>query len=222
MNAHNRKTRDAILGHPAPRDIEWTQFINMWEDVADEVEQEHGDRLSVSLNGHREVFHRPHDGRVSIEDIELARHLLAAKPEDQGEGDLAVVTVDAKGARILSYDLDEVKVTDAAEQVRDKQSVARHLRTVERATGRDDEKELDAFFKELSGSIKLDLKDRSFVLLGHGKGKADVAEQFAKWLSEHDKSVYDRIMGVAAIDLSAATDADIEQRALEVTRGGVV
>ena len=77
MNAHNRKTRDAILGHPAPRDIEWTQFINMWEDVADEVEQEHGDRLSVSLNGHREVFHRPHDGRVSIEDIELARHLLA-------------------------------------------------------------------------------------------------------------------------------------------------
>ena len=186
------------------------------------LEQEHGDRLSVSLNGHREVFHRPHDGRVSIEDIELARHLLAAKPEDQGEGDLAVVTVDAKGARILSYDLDEVKVTDAAEQVRDKQSVARHLRTVERATGRDDEKELDAFFKELSGSIKLDLKDRSFVLLGHGKGKADVAEQFSKWLSEHDKSVYDRILGVAAIDLSAATDADIEQRALEVTRGGVV
>ena len=81
---------------------------------------------------------------------------------------------------------------------------------------------LDAFFKELSGSIKLDLKDRSFVLLGHGKGKADVAEQFSKWLAEHDKSVYDRILGVAAIDLSAATDADIEQRAIEVTRGGVV
>lgn len=222
MNSHNRKTRDAILGHPAPRDIEWTQFINMWEDVADDVEQEHGDRLSVSLNGHREVFHRPHNGRVPIEDIERARHLLASTPQDQGEGSLAVVTVDAKGARILTFDLDEVKVTDSAEKVRDKQSVARHLRTVERQTGRDDENELDAFFTELAGAIKLDLGDRSFVLLGHGKGKADVAEQFTKWLAEHDKSVYDRVLGVAAIDLPAATDSDIEQRALEVTRGGAL
>ncbi|GAB36106.1 hypothetical protein [Gordonia otitidis] len=222
MNAHNRKTRDAILGHPAPRDIEWTQFINMWEDVADDVEQEHGDRLSVSLNGHREVFHRPHNGRVSIEDIERARHLLAATPKDQGDGSLAVVTVDAKGGRILTFDLDEAKVTDSSEKVRDKRPVARHLRSVERATGKDDEKELDTFFKELSGSIKLDLGDRSFVLLGHGKGKADVAEQFTKWLAEHDESVYSHILGVAAIDLSAATDSDIEQRALEVTRGGAV
>ena len=47
MNAHNRKTRDAILGHPAPRDIEWMQFINMWEDVADEVEQEHGHDVAL-------------------------------------------------------------------------------------------------------------------------------------------------------------------------------
>jgi len=222
VNSHNRKTRDAILGHPAPRDIEWTQFINMWEDVADDVEQEHGDRLSVSLNGHREVFHRSHNGRVPIEDIERARHLLASTPQDQGEGSLAVVTVDAKGARILTFDLDEVKVTDSAEKVRDKQSVARHLRTVERQTGRDDENELDAFFTELAGAIKLDLGDRSFVLLGHGKGKADVAEQFTKWLAEHDKSVYDRVLGVAAIDLPAATDSDIEQRALEVTRGGAL
>jgi hypothetical protein len=86
MTAHARKTYEAILGSPAPRDLEWTQFEAMWRHMAQEVERESGDRLAVRMHGHREVFRRPHDGRVSIEDVECGRHLLRSTPDVKGSG----------------------------------------------------------------------------------------------------------------------------------------
>ncbi|WP_427891803.1 hypothetical protein ACQHIV_04125 [Kribbella sp. GL6] len=74
MDGHVRKTYEAILAQPAPRDLLWDRFVTLWRDIADDVEDENGDRLAVKRNGHRVVFHRPHNGRVSIEDVEMARH----------------------------------------------------------------------------------------------------------------------------------------------------
>ena len=64
MSDHPQKTKESILGHPAPRDIEWKQFITMWENYADKVEQESGDRLAVDMNGHRVVCRGGRDGNV--------------------------------------------------------------------------------------------------------------------------------------------------------------
>ncbi len=80
MNAHARETYDAITQGRAPRSLSWTEFVSFWDEVADDVEPGTGDQLTVHLNGHRTVFRRQHDGRVSIEDVERARHLLAASP----------------------------------------------------------------------------------------------------------------------------------------------
>lgn len=83
MNAHVRKTIAEILGSPAPRQLKWEPFAHVWDDVADSVEDEHGDRFVVHINGEREVFHRPNDGIVPIEDIERARHLLKDVAPDE-------------------------------------------------------------------------------------------------------------------------------------------
>lgn len=61
MKAQTHETFVRIVGHPAPRDLEWTEFESLWADIADDVEQKSGGRLAVKLNGHREVFHRQHD-----------------------------------------------------------------------------------------------------------------------------------------------------------------
>ncbi len=78
MSNHPEKTKEHILASPAPRDIEWTHFITMWENYADRVQQESGDHLAVDMNGHRQVFRRQHDGLVGIKDIEHARHLFSS------------------------------------------------------------------------------------------------------------------------------------------------
>src|SRR4051794_37426872 len=82
MDAHNRKTYEAITEGRAPRALPWSQFVSFWQEVADDVAHETGDLLAVHLYGHRVVFRRQHDGRVSLDDIERARRLLASTPPD--------------------------------------------------------------------------------------------------------------------------------------------
>jgi len=102
VNAHHRKTYEAITQGRAPRALEWTQFVSFWQEAADDVEQETGDRLAVHLNGHRVVFRRQHDGRVSLDDIEHARRLLASTPRDRDTGQLLVVAIDDDRARVIT------------------------------------------------------------------------------------------------------------------------
>lgn len=221
MNSNTRKTYTAILSAPAPRDLAWTKFENLWSDIADKVENESGDRLAVDYHGHREVFRRQHDGRVGIEDIERARHLLKSTPDLKGHGEVAAVVIDAKQARILVFDLDHTKTVDDEHTVRDSDPRARHLRTVERQTGRDDEHDLTHFFDELAKVIVVDIPDQPFVIFGHGDGKSDVAAEFLERLRSHHAEIGERAVGTDRIDISAANDSDIEAATVRALHGSV-
>lgn len=215
MGSHAEKTRGAILGAEAPRDIEWTRFVQMWEDVADRIEDETGDRLAVDMNGHREVFRRAHDGIVGIEDVERARHLLRATPGDQGGGELLVVAVDNRETRIIDFDLNTEKTRASTRKLQDDDPTADHLRTVERRSGRegDEERDLVGYLTSIGKELTAHYGGRKFVVLGHGKGKANTAEQFVARMKTHDKTVHARVLAVGQIDLSAASDTDIVREA---------
>ncbi|BDH57309.1 hypothetical protein [Tsukamurella sp. PLM1] len=214
MNNKYRKIYAAIVGSPAPRQLEWVKFERFWEGVADRVENESGDRLAVDFHGHREVFRRPQSGQVGIEDIERARHLLKAAPDRKGHGEIAAVVIDAEQARILVFDLDSAKVDDTEHTVRDGDPRARRLRTVEKKTGRDDEHDLTHYFDDLAAAIAEDAPGLPFVICGHGAGKSDVAAGFAQRLATRHAELAEHAAGTARIDISAADDAAIEAAAI--------
>lgn len=218
MSKHVEKTIEAINSNPAPRDIDWTTFIKMWESIADDVKQESGDRLAVTMNGHREVFHRPHDGRVGIEDVHRARAFMKKTPDLKGSGPAYGVTIDAKGAHLYAFNLDAVGVEDTTKHERDHDPRAHHLRTVERKSGRDDEADLKGFFTELAADLDQAFDGGRFVVLGHGKGKADVAGQFVEHCTAHQKNVANRIIDVVDIDLSAVNAGDIENAVINASK----
>lgn len=140
MSNHPEKTKERILAGPAPRDIESTHFMTMWENYADRVQQESGDHLAVDINGRRQVFRRQHDGLVDIEDIEHARHLFAAHETTEGSGRL-FVTLSHEDARFYDFYLS---------------ARGHHMRTVEKKTGRDDENDLKRFFDDLVADLNKD------------------------------------------------------------------
>lgn len=214
MSTHPEKTRERITGHPAPRDVPWTDFIAMWEAIADRVEQESGDRLAVDMNGHRQVFRRQKDGRVGIEDVERARHLLAAHESTEGQGSLIVLTLTDEDARLYDFDLDAHDVeTTATKHERNPDPRGHHMRTVERKTGRDDDADLKRFFTDLAELLRKDAAGRPVVLLGHGAGKADAAAQFEEYLQKHEPQLAGTITARARVDLSALDEAGIEKAA---------
>ncbi|MYM19801.1 hypothetical protein GSY69_07415 [Brevibacterium sp. 5221] len=217
MSDHAEKTKERILASPAPRDIEWTHFITMWENYADRVEQESGDRLAVDMNGHRQVFRRQHDGLVGIEDIEHARHLFAKHESTEGTGRLFVVTLTEEDARFYDFDLSAHDVeVDAHEHEKNPDSRGHHMRTVEKKTGRDDENDLKRFFDDLVADLNRDAAGRDFVLLGHGTGKSNAAQAFAEYLEKGSHPLHAHVVAVGDIDLSAAGEPEIEKKAQEL------
>lgn len=215
MTQHPEKTRQRILGHPAPRDLEWKDFIALWEAEADRVEQESGDRLAVDMNGHREVFRRQHDGLVGIEDVERARHLLRDVETTEGTGKgLYVVVMTEEDARFYDFDLSAHDVeTLSHEHEKNPDPRGHHMRTVEKKTGRDDEADLKRFFDDLVADLKKDAPGREFVLLGHGTGKSDAASAFRGWLEKHHADVASLIVAEGTIDIESSTEADVENAA---------
>jgi hypothetical protein len=220
VNAHSRRTYEAITEGRAPRALEWTQFVSFWQDVADDVERQSGDRLAVHLHGHRVVFRRQHDGRVSLDDIEQARHLLAATPPDRGPGPLLVVAIDDERARIITYRRGEGTTTERHSQtIRDTAATSRRLRTVERRSGRDDVRDLIGFFDDVAIALVSFPDDVPLVVLGSGHGKSAAAESFVQRLRTHHSVLGHRLRGVGRVDLSAATDTDLEVAALAALSG---
>lgn len=217
MSTHADKTYAKLTGSPAPRNLDWSEFVELWRERADEVEQESGDRLAVKLNGHREVFRRPRDGQVSIEDVERARHLLAATPELKGHGSLLAVAITAERARILDFDLETRAVEDTEKTLADHTREGHHLRTVERHTGHDDERDLLPYFDEVADALRTAHPGREFVVIGHGKGKADVARGLVDRLGKAHHEEAALVRDVLDLDLSAATDADIEAAVIAAT-----
>ena len=214
MSNHADKTYAKLTGTPAPRNLAWGEFVEFWQARADEAQDESGDRLAVKMNGHREVFRRPHDGVVSIEDVERARHLLAATPELKGHGSLLAVAITADQARIYDFDLDSAKVTDTERTLEDHTAEGHHLRTVERHTGHEDEQDLVHYYDDVADTLRATEAGRGFVVIGHGKGKADIARAFVERLQKAHHEEAALVRNVIDLDLSAATDAEIEKAVL--------
>lgn len=195
--------------------MEWSDFESFWKERADHAENESGDRLSVTMNGHRTVFRRPHDGTVSIDDVEWARHLLNAEPLDKGEGRVLAVTIDNETARIYDFDLSNTDVEDTEHTVHSPDARAHHMRTVEKKTGRDDEHDDTHFFDDIAKALRTHYPHRPYVLFGHGDGKSDAAAGFADRMRQHDHDISSRMLSEHRIDLSAATPADLEKVAIQ-------
>jgi hypothetical protein len=217
VNAHTRKTYQAITQGRAPRGLEWVHFVSFWHEVADDVEPETGDRLAVHLHGHRDVFRRQHDGLVSLDDIERARRLLATAPSARDTGEIVVVAIGAERARIITFELGDGPTTERASRtIRDKEPAGRRLRTVERRRGRDDVHDLTAFFEEVAAALAETAAETPIVALGAGHGKADEAHSLVARLRDHHSALRPRLRGVGHADLSAATYTDLEAAALTV------
>lgn len=221
MNANTRKTLETIRSHPTPRELDWKKFVSLWQSIADEVDQESGDRLVVKIHGRREVFRRPNNNAVPIDDIERARHLLDSEPEPRGRSRILAVVIDRRGARLLDVDLGGQQVEESERKVDNPDSRGRHLRTVEKQTHQDMEQEMTKLYDELARLLATDENGRKFVVFGYGQGQANAARKFVERIQNNHSAIASRLVGVEDdVDLSATTDAQLEARARRMVGEG--
>lgn len=215
MSNHPEKTKERILAGPAPRDIESTHFITMWENYADRVQQESGDRLAVDINGHRQVFRRQHDGLVDIEDIEHDRHLFAAHETTEGSGRL-FVTLSHDNARFYDFD-QRLRRGGRPARAREEPGCARppHAHGGEEDRPRRRERPQALLRRPRRGSEQ-GRGGRDFVLLGHCTGKSNAAQAFAEYREKDTHPLHAHVIAVGDTDLSSAGEPELEKKAQEL------
>lgn len=130
------------------------------------------------------------------------------------------MTVAEEDARFYDFDVDarDTRVT-GHEHLTVPDPHGHHLRTVSRHTGRDDEADQQRFFDEIADELREEAAGRDVVVLGHGTGESDAAEQFVARVEKKHPPVRSMIKAFGTIDLSAATESDLEKKAEKLAAG---
>jgi hypothetical protein len=127
------------------------------------------------------------------------------------------VAIDDERARIITYQLGDGPTTEQQSRtIRDTEPTSRRLRTVERRRGRDDIHDLTGYFDDIAAALASYPDEVPLVVLGAGHGKSAAAESFAERLRTHHSVIGHRLLGVGRVDLSSATDTDLQTAALAV------
>jgi hypothetical protein len=63
MNGKHRKTYQKMIQHPRPSNLLWSDVESLLKACGAQITERKGSAISVEMNGHIAVFHRPHPGK---------------------------------------------------------------------------------------------------------------------------------------------------------------
>ena len=86
MSHKPEKTLKQLFAHPIAMNLKWKDVIHLFESLGAELEQTHGGREKIKLNGHEHTFSVPHTKTLDSKDqLMQIRHFLeecGVTPED--------------------------------------------------------------------------------------------------------------------------------------------
>jgi len=226
--SHGR-TLQAIFRHPLAHGLEWREVVALIDHIG-RVEERSGDEFLFSVGAEHQFMRRPHHTKeLGAPAVMALRHLLAragwsasGAPKVGAAASSAsppalVAIIDSHEAQIWRIDLS--RKADGSEPKVDAYDPRRLLHHMVQKTHRlehgktsaDDRTFLDAIAEALATGGQL-------VVIGHGVGDSNMAEQATAYLRSHHGETYGRIVKEIVADLPGLTTAqllDLGQHALE-------
>ena len=109
MNHKHRKILQAIFAHPVSANIDFKDVVSVLEELGAEIDNKHGIRIGVKLNGHSAAFsHAQHDLPIDLPALE--KFHAAGRPIFGTCAGLILVARDVSGPRQFSLGFIDVGV----------------------------------------------------------------------------------------------------------------
>jgi len=214
----DRRTLEAVFRHPVPGNLAWSDALHLVERLGTTAQEPNG-RLQFAIGTHKHVFHRPHAKAMTPEEITQLRKFLEAAgitPESADvvdkEGAAAdsaptdmVVAVDHHEARLFTIE----GTSESGRRLRpyDPHHFLHHLaHKQERELRGQREPEEPSYYAEIVTALA---PARRIVLLGHGTGNSNAAAHLGQVLRAKRPDIYQRIVAMKAVDLSAITEPQL-------------
>jgi uncharacterized protein len=208
----------SLLSGKLPRNLSWADVVELVKHLGT-VEPHGSDDFAFSVGGQRAFFKKPHGHDLGVEEVSRLRGFLrAAGPASSGaatpaQPDRMVVVIDHHSARLFHEAGGSEPTEDATIKPYDPFHFHHHLIHKKEAHYKGERiPEENAFYEEIAQAL---VPAVEIVLIGHGKGTSSAVEVLGAYLKTHHPEISRRVMATESADLSALTEAEIEQMAAE-------
>lgn len=235
VSGAHRRCLEAIFRHPLAHYLEWREVLAMIAHIG-RVEERSGDVVLFTVGGEHQFMRRPHHAKdLTSNDVMALRHLLqrarwsaAGAPDSSPPREVAatppalIAIIDHDEAQVWRIDLSaRADGSEPAVAAYDPRHLLHHMvqkthRLDHPKTSADDR----LFLEELAQAMAA---GGAIVVIGHGVGEADMADQAAAFLEAHHRDVYSRIVETIIADVPSLTTTellDLGRHALEAHENG--
>jgi hypothetical protein len=220
QGAHLR-TLEALFRHPTAHNLEWMDVIALMERIA-AVRRDGDNKWDFTIGAERFQMHKPHTKDLTSSEVVDLRHFLqsagcsptqssqaAADPNPAAHN--LMIVVDHHGAKI--YRIDNAPNEDPAVEITpyDPHHFLHHLahKNQSRQEGQRAPDDTE-FYKRIAEAVSAGGR---MVVVGHGTGKSNSANQLTEYLRTHHRETYQRIVRETTADLSAITTPQLRELA---------
>jgi hypothetical protein len=201
-----------------PRSMRWAEAVELVEHLG-QVQPQGGEEFAFSIGAERELFRRPRNADLGIDEVSRLRKFLKAASGESAESQAVqslrtVVVVDHHVARVFQDMNLRRPESEVAIKPYDPHHFHHHLIHRKEAHYEGDRvPEETSFYGEIVEALA---PAKEIILIGHGVGKSSAVDVLIDYLRKHRSDIAERVKATEIADLSALTEPQIEALARKV------
>jgi hypothetical protein len=202
----------SLLHGKLPRALHWTDAVELIGHLG-QVQSHGGDEFTFIVGAQREVFKRPHQHELGLEEVSRLRHFLKAAGSGSPPNELVkpartVVVIDHHAAHIFRQLDGSRPPEEATIKPYDPYHFHHHLVHRKEANYEGERvPEETSFYEDVAKAL---VPASEIVLIGHGTGKSRAVDVLVAHLKKHHVELSQRVIAVETADLSALTEPEAE------------
>ena len=204
---------ESLVGGKLPRNLSWSAVVDLIGQIG-EVQAHGNDEFVFIVGSQKGFFKRPNTHDLEVEEISRLRTLLqeagaVGKKANAHQPGRMVVVIDHHAAHIYNDLAESVPKDEVTVELYDPFGFHHHLIHRKEAHYKGQHvPEETSYYEEISKDI---LHAQSIVLIGHAVGKSSALEFLSEYLKTQHPETFQRIVATETVDLSALTEAEIEE-----------
>jgi hypothetical protein len=201
-----------------PRSMRWAEAVELVEHLG-QVQPQGGEEFAFRIGAERELFRRPRNADLGIDEVSRLRKFLKAASGESAESQAVqslrtVVVVDHHVARVFQDMNLRRPESEVAIKPYDPHHFHHHLIHRKEAHYEGDRvPEETSFYGEIVEALD---PAKEIILIGHGVGKSSAVDVLIDYLRKHRSDIAERVKATEIADLSALTEPQIEALARKV------
>jgi len=212
----HKELLESLVGGKLPRNLSWNSVIDLIGHIG-EVQPHGNDEFVFTVGSQRSFFKRPSGHNLAVEEISRLRRFLKevgalGMPARASKIGRMVAVIDHHVAHIY-HDLgDSRSQGEVTVKPYDPFGFHHHLIHRKEAHYKGDRvPEEDSYYEEIAMDL---VRAEEIILMGHGTGKSSAVGFLTEYLKAHHPEEFQRIVATETVDLSALTEAQIEEVAM--------